>query len=62
MRHQSQTRSAGKTVVKGVGDAILRGAGTPKVRGGSEKKGTVTYDHTSIAFRKLNNADPGPKN
>ena len=62
MRKTAQTRAAGRTVVKPVGDAILRGAGTAKVRGGSEKKGTVTYDHRSLAFRKQNNADPGPKN
>ena len=61
MRKISQTRSAGKTKVAGVGVGVLRGAGTPKVRGGTERKGTETYDRRSLKFRRLNNADPGPK-
>ena len=61
MRHTSQTRAAGKTVVKGVGDAVLRGTTERKVRGGSEKKAYETYDDRKLSFRKLNNADPGPK-
>lgn len=48
----------------GVGDAMMKGsqdfAGTGK--GGREQKGTRFYDGKAIAFRKQNNADPGPKN
>ena len=61
MRTKSQTASAGKTKVTGVGVGVLKGAGTARVRGGAERKGTETYDHRSLKFRKLNNADPGSK-
>ena len=54
----------GSVTRRGVGDAMLTGsqdfAGSG--RGGRERKGTVTYDRKSLTFRKLNNADPGPKN
>ena len=62
MRHTSQTRSAGKTVVKGVGDSVLRGSTSPVKRGGTERKGTETYDNRHLTYKKLNNADPSPKN
>ena len=61
MRTKSQTASAGKTKVTGVGVGVLKGAGTPKVRGGAERKGAETYDRRSLKFRKINNADPGSK-
>ena len=48
----------------GVGDAVLRGAGdyAGSGRGGVIREGTQTYDRKAISFRKINNADPSPKN
>ena len=31
-------------------------------RGGRERKGSASGDGPKLTFRKLNNADPGPKN
>jgi hypothetical protein len=55
---------AGSVKRRGVGDSMLKGsqdfAGAGK--GGTERKGSQTYDRKAFSFRRLNNADPGPKN
>lgn len=48
----------------GIGDAILRGSPEFKGsgRGGVQWEGTETYDEKQLTWRRINNADPTPKN
>ena len=64
MRKTSSSAAGSKSKRASIFEGKIRGgqtfAGTG--RGGRERKGTASGDGPKLTFRKLNNADPGPKN
>ena len=56
--------AAGSVKRAGVGDKVWCGGQTfaGSARGGRERKGSVSMDGRKLSFRKLNRADPNPKN